>query len=177
VNMSRFSRGWTLLAVMLATGYGRPAGADETPVPLATSTPSPGGAQHEPRVKGKKTPGAPRASKEPLGKRLKPGDFALPAAAPRYDNKGRYLPTIYIYQETNGEFRILGQPEAKASPPVSAPGGAPAQQALPPGGGAPPAPAAQKETSATPSDGAGSAGNSSAGTSGGNQSGDAGGTP
>lgn len=72
------------------------------------------------------------ASPQPLAR-----EFALPRLAPRYDAKGRYLPTIYIYQETNGGFRILGATEPKAQPAAGLTGAAPAQQSVPPGAQAP----------------------------------------
>ncbi|MEB3197515.1 MAG: hypothetical protein VKP62_09960 [Candidatus Sericytochromatia bacterium] len=49
-------------------------------------------------------------------------ELVLPEAAPHYDAKGKYIPTVYIYQETNGEFRILNpkaQEQAQASGAVS----------------------------------------------------------
>jgi hypothetical protein len=76
------------------------------------------------------------------GPRIPTHELALPQAAPRYDKKGRYMPTVYIYQETNGEFRILspggngdGAPakpaapaaEQPAAPPGTPQGSAPAQ--------------------------------------------------
>lgn len=85
---------------------------------------------------------APRTAREPAPLKIRPEEFALPGAAPRYDAKGRYLPTIYIYQETNGEFRILGAAEAKTPPAAPATVGVPAQQAVPVGPGAPAQPQA-----------------------------------
>jgi hypothetical protein len=88
-------------------------------------------------------PGKARGS----GSHIPARELALPQSAPRYDKKGRYLPTVYIYQQTNGEFRILSPGGGAAAAPPSeegqpaggqpaAPGGAPSSgPGKEPGGG------------------------------------------
>lgn len=54
--------------------------------------------------------------------------WQLPEYAPKYSAGGKYIPTTFIYQQTNGEFRIL-TPTAAPSAPAGAtrsgtPGGA-----------------------------------------------------
>lgn len=45
--------------------------------------------------------------------------WQLPEYAPKYSASGKYIPTQYIYQQTNGEFRILtptAAPVTKGTP-------------------------------------------------------------
>lgn len=51
--------------------------------------------------------------------------FQLPEYAPKYSASGNYIPTQYIYQKTNGEFRILTPtPPPAAKGKAATPGGA-----------------------------------------------------
>jgi hypothetical protein len=141
---------------------GAPLSVGAAPTPRPTPTPKAAGGPQAKQLPGKKQvkkASAPKVrrsqgSLEPGPLKLRPGQFALPGAAPRYDQKGRYLPTIYIYQETNGEFRILGAAESKAPPAAvgdkAAPGQMAAPAAAPPQQAAPAVPNVQQAPAAQP---------------------------
>ncbi|MEB3329484.1 MAG: hypothetical protein VKQ33_09660 [Candidatus Sericytochromatia bacterium] len=133
------------------TPMATPAPKGAAPAAKGQVTPAPGQAagnraartSHgatQPRKRRSSKPGDARGK----GPRIPPSKLALPQAAPHYDQKGRYLPTIYIYQETNGEFRILSpggngggapaRPAASATPRPDVPAGA--AQGSPPAEGA-----------------------------------------
>lgn len=143
-----------LAAALLATLAAAPAGSGQpaaSPTPMAVPGPKAlDVASPEPKAtkpakrKAAARKGATKRALHPQARRArKPGDtagkgavippseLALPKSAPFYDTKGRYMPTTYIYQETNGEFRILAPGgEARPAAPVGARGAPP--PAVPP---------------------------------------------
>ena len=95
--------------------------------------------------------------------------WQLPEYAPKYSASGQYIPTQYIYQKTNGEFRILA-PTPAPSAAVPARGAADLRRALQNINGAnaprPPAPPAPPAAGGTQGGGTQGAGGTTSGRSG-----------
>jgi hypothetical protein len=112
-----------LLAVMAAVAVATTAPATQAAEPQAPTGVAPGesvSAHYTGRYHTHYTTKRWRPARTKRVPTVKKKTYALPQYKPTYSSAGRYIPTTYIYQKTNGAFSILAPtPAPKASAPAS----------------------------------------------------------